>query len=203
MRKSRINLIINRRDYQKYENYFQRLRIFFFVLLGVFFITFITFTLIINTKTKQEKILELQKTSLLEYLRQRTNDSAKVNYIEKKYNDMKTFLKDDAYSSPYYRLLSSAIEESSEAAYLKSFDINKDRDVSFTIQFSDFIRLTNFFRFIESDTFSDKFEKISLKSFSLIGATDQQKENYELSFQGRFLPLEKINSQKNEDENQD
>lgn len=147
------------------------------------------FFIIIKNRTSQEENLELKKKTLLEYLKQKTSDTAKINYIEKKYRDLNVFLKDDAYSSPYYSLLNSAITESSESANLKSFSINKNREVAFTIAFSDFSQLRNFFKFIESKTFLDKFESISLKSLTLFGATEIQKENYELNFAGKFISL--------------
>jgi len=192
MKKTRINLIVNREDYQKYENYFRYLRLSFFGLIIIFFIIFFAFVIITKEKADQEKNLELKKKSLLEFLHQKTSDTAKINYIEKKYHDLNLFLKDDAYSSPYYALLNSAIQESSQSAGLKSFTIDKNREVDFTIEFSDFNQLRSFFRFIESKTFLDKFETISLKSLTLFGATDVQKENYELSFSGKFTPLKKI-----------
>lgn len=192
MKKTRINLIINREDYQKYESLFTYLRIILAGFILVFFSLFLTFFIIIKNKTSVEENLELKKKTLLEFLRQKTSDSAKVNYIEKKYNDLNTFLKDDAYSSPYYSLLNSALLESSESAILKSFSINKSREVDFTIAFSDFNQLRNFFKFVESKIFLDKFELISLKSLSLFGATNIQKENYELSFTGKFIPLKGV-----------
>lgn len=200
MKKTRINLIVNREDYQKYEKYFRYLRISLIALAVIFFVTFFTFFTIIKNKSDNKERLELKKRTLLEYLKQRTNDSAKVNYIEKKYHDLSVFLEDDAYSSPYYSLLNSALNESSESAKLKSFTIDKDRAVDFTIKFTDINQLRSFFKFIESQNFLDKFESISLKSLSIYGATDVQEENYELSFTGKFIPLDKITEQ-NENQN--
>ncbi len=191
MKKTKINLIINREDYQKYENYFALLRNFIIGLTVVFFALFFTFFFILSNLGGKEDQLNLRKKTLLQILRQQTNDEAKINYIEKKYDDLNTYLKDDAYSSPYYSLLNSALTESTESASLKSFNINKDREVNFTITFSDFNQLRDFFRFIESEAFLKNFEAISLKSFSVIGATLDTKENYELSFTGKFFPLKR------------
>lgn len=194
MKKNKINLIINREDYQKYENYFYYLKIAFFGFFMLFFIIFLAFLIILKKINYQLKTLELKKKTLLEYLKEKTTDTAKINYIEKKYRDLKTYLKDDAYSSPYYSLLNSALLESSQSAELKSFNINKNREVDFTLSFADFNDLRSFFKFIESKTFLDNFETISLKTLNLFGATELKKENYELSFKGRFIPLKETNN---------
>lgn len=207
MKKTSINLIINREDYRKYENYFVYIKILLSVFTVIFFILFLILFTVIRSKSTQESNLIFQKESLLNILKGKTSDEVKINYIEKKYQSLNTYLKDDAFSSPYYALLASAIQESSEAAKLKTFEINKDRDVVFTIAFTDFSELMNFFRFIESKTFLENFETISLRSFSVIGATELQQENYELSFKGRFISLNREYFQEksldNKNENQD
>jgi hypothetical protein len=191
MKKSKINLIINREDYQKFENYFFYLKIILTCFSLLFFIVSGTFFYIINNKSKKSEELGLKKITLLNVLNQKTEDEAKFTYIEKKYQDLTSYLNEDAYSSPYYSLLNSTLKDSSEAATLKSFIINKDRVASFTIAFSEFSRLRDFFGLIESETFLKNFESISLKSFSVIGATVENKENYELSFNGKFVKLKR------------
>lgn len=189
MKKSKINLIVSREDYQKYENYFLYFRIGVFVLLIFFIIALMVLLITIRNKSEIRSQLTQKKKLILQNLQQKILDEAKINYIEKKYQDLTLFLKDDANSSPYYALLNSAIQQSSESASLKSFSINKNREVNFTISFSDFTQLRDFFKLIESPNFLGNFEKISLKSFSVIGATDIQKENYQLSFIGKFIVL--------------
>lgn len=195
MKKKRINLIINREDYQKYEQYFFYLRISFFILLIIFFISFLFIFINLNHKKKLENQLMFQKASLLQYLNAHTENFAKINYIEKKYNDLNLFLKDDANSSTYYTILDLALKESSETAILKNFKINKDREVEFKISFNDFQSLRNFFQFIEKPIFLKNFETISLKNLSIIGQKDNnEKKNYELNFVGKFIKLENIDN---------
>ena len=129
--------------------------------------------------------MNLQKKTYLQLLTQRRGDEAKINYIQKKYTDLNTFLKDDAFSTPYYQLLSDAIKDSSESASLKSFEVNKNRITSFTISFTAFDKLMNFLKFAESQTFIKNFESISLKSFVIVG-DKEKKESYELRFSGKF-----------------
>lgn len=191
MRKSKINLAVSREDYQKYEVYFYWIKFGGLALGIIFFIVFLA--LFINLKTKSDENTRLleEKRVLLQAMSESQGDEAKIFYLQKKYADLKTFLKDDATSLPYYSLLAGALTESSESSsIIKSFAIDKTREASFTIAFESFPELLNFFKFIESDAFLSKFEKISLKSFSVIGGEDQA-ENYEISFAGKFIDIVK------------
>ncbi|MCS6956395.1 MAG: hypothetical protein NZM02_00915 [Patescibacteria group bacterium] len=192
MKKKSINLIINREDYQKYEDFFLVFKKIVFGLFFLFFIILFYFLIIINSLNKKIELLNLEKISVLKIINENTEKYVKLNYLKTKYFDLKNFLKEDSNSSPYYSLLSNALAESSESAIIKEFNINNKREVDFTIGFSDFLSLRNFFQFIESDVFLKNFENISLKNFLVIGATENEKENYELSFYGKFLPYEKI-----------
>ncbi|MBI5123749.1 hypothetical protein HZA75_07860 [Candidatus Roizmanbacteria bacterium] len=188
MKKNRINLLVSREDYQKYENYFEQLKLSAAVLTAILFILFISFYLVLRNKFNLYENMNLQKKTHLQLLSERRGDEAKINYIEKKYLDLKTFLKDDASTTPYYQLLSSAIKDSSKSAGLKSFEVNKDRMTSFTISFSAFKELMDFLKFAESQTFIKNFENISLKNFVVLGKKEK-KESYELSFSGKFIPF--------------
>jgi len=188
MKKNRINLLISREDYRRYENYFEQLKLSAAILTVILFIFFISFYLILRNKFSLNERMNLQKKTYLQLLTERRADEAKINYIQKKYMDLKTFLKNDASSAPYYQLLSDAIKDSSESASLKSFEVNKDRTTSFTISFTAFDKLMNFLKFAESQTFIKNFENISLKSFVIVG-DKEKKESYELSFIGKFTPF--------------
>jgi hypothetical protein len=188
MKKNRINLLVSREDYQKYENYFEQLKLSAAVLTVILFILFIFFYLVLKNKFNLYENMNLQKKTYLQLLTERRTDEAKINYIQKKYLDLKTFLKDDAASAPYFELLSDAISDSSESASLKSFEVNKNRITSFTISFSAFDKLMDFLKFAESQDFIKNFENISLKNFVIIG-DKEKKESYELSFSGKFIPI--------------
>lgn len=189
MKKSKINLIVNREDYQKFENYFGLLKLALIGVLLIFFVIFLGFAINIKSKNDEEKDLNTKKKNLLLELGTKKEDEAKISYIGKKYQDLTDYLKDDAFSLPYFELLNSALSSSSESARLKSFLIEKNREVDFTIAFTDFAQLRNSFQLIESENFLKNFETISLKSFTVVGATENKEENYELSFSGIFVPL--------------
>ncbi len=188
MKKNRINLLVSREDYRKYESFFEQLKLLAAVLTVILFVIFISIYLVLRNKFSFYENMNLQKKTYLQLLSERRGDEAKINYIQKKYLDLKTFLKDDASTTPYYQLLSDAIKDSSQSASLKSFEVNKDRMASFTIVFSTFNKLMDFLKFAESQTFIKNFENISLKNFVVMG-DKEKKESYELSFSGKFIPF--------------
>lgn len=192
MKKNRINLLVSREDYQKYQSFFEFLKLSATILTVILFIIFVSFYLILRVKFSLFESINLQKKTFLQQLAERRVDEAKISYIQKKYSDLKSFLKDDASSTPYYQLLSDAIKNSSESAGLKSFEVNKDRETSFTISFSAFVDLMDFLKFAESTAFIKNFENISLKSFVILGNKEND-NSYELSFNGTFIPF-KLNA---------
>jgi len=188
MKKTKLNLLTNREDYQKIEKIFSFIRFLFYIQLGVLVVLFLFFFI---SMVKQNSIINgllEQKKSLLQSLQNREDDEAKLLYVQDKYQTIKNFLKDDARSLPYYDLLNSALSSSTASAGLKSFLISKNREVQFTVAFINFNDLLSFFRFIESDKFLKNFEQVSLKSFSAIGG-NKTKENYELAFVGKFIEI--------------
>ena len=99
MKKTRINLLVNREDYQKYENFFERLKLSVAVFALFLFVVFIFFYLTIRKKFNTFEQMNLQKKTYLQLLTERRPDEAKINYIQKKYLDLKTFLKSISPSS--------------------------------------------------------------------------------------------------------
>ncbi len=190
MRKSKINLLVNREDYRRYEKYFYWTRIIaaaavVLFILSASFLFFISF----RDNSQINNILAT-KQSLLISSQGHESTEAKLIYVENKYQDLKDFMKNDAYSLPYYNLLSTAIETSTETASLKSFVIGKNRDVTFAVSFSNFNELMNFFRFVESEKFLKNFENITLKSFTAVGGDENKKSSYDLNFTGKFIPID-------------
>ncbi|MEK7597618.1 MAG: hypothetical protein AAB441_03145 [Patescibacteria group bacterium] len=191
MKKNNINLLINREDYQKYENLFERLKLTATILTVILAIVFAYFYISIKNKFNIYEKMNLQKKTYLQLLTNRREDEAKINYIEKKYLDLKNFLKDDASSVTYFEILSDSIKNSSESAKLKSLAVDKTRNTSFTITFSTFEKMMDFLKFAESEIFLSNFENISLKNLVIVGDKDKN-ENYELGFIGKFAPVKNI-----------
>jgi hypothetical protein len=190
MRKSNINLLVNREDYQKYETIFNRFKMSALILTLLFALIFgLSFFSIKNQSDLYEK-LNIEKKSYLEFINNHRDNEAKINYIEKKYNDLKNFLKDDASSVTYFELLSNSLKDTSDSAKLKSFEVDKTRDTSFTVSFSLFEKMMDFLKFAESESFLDNFENLSLKNLVIVGNKNNN-ENYELSFSGKFALINK------------
>ncbi len=188
MKNTKINLLVNREDYRRLERLFFWLRGLVVFLLIIFFGILMVFLTTLMNQNKTIKSLFEQKKILLQSLKDKEAYEAKVSYLEKKYSFLKEFLKDDAQTLPYYNLLNSALSLSTQSAQLRSFKIDKNRHVDFTVIFNNFSEMMAFFKFIESEKFIKNFENIILKSFS-ISIGEQENESYELSFTGRFIPL--------------
>lgn len=188
MKKTKLNLLTNKGNYQKIEKVFSFIRLLFYIQLGVLVVLFLFF--FISTMKQNSAIDGLleQKKFLLQSLQNKEDDEAKLIYVQDKYQAIKNFLKDDARPLPYYDLLNSALFSSTGSSGLKSFLISKNREVNFSVAFVNFNDLLSFLRFIESDKFLKNFEQVSLKSFSLVGDS-KTKENYELAFVGKFIEI--------------
>lgn len=194
MKKKGINLLFNKEDYRKIDNFFYRVRLLVTIMAVFLLLISIFFFFVLLNQNKQLNLLLEEKKSALASLKNRENESAKVIYLEKKYRLLNEFLKDDAHFYPYYALLNSALSETTQSAQLKLFKINKNRDVDFKVTFNNFSELTLFLRFVESEKFIKNFENLILKNFTINTGGKSEKQNYELTFTGRFIP---INENKN------
>jgi hypothetical protein len=188
MKKNRINLLINREDYQRYENIFERFKLSAGILTGILAVIFAFFYISIRGKFNTYERMNMEKQNYLLLLTSRRSDEAKINYIEKKYSDLKKFMKDDASSVAYFEILSDSLKSSSDSAKLKSLEVDKARNTNFIVTFSVFDKMMSFLKFAESEMFLNNFETISLKNLVIAG-TNKENENYELSFVGRFAPI--------------
>lgn len=194
MKKKGINLLFNKEDYRKIDNFFYQVRLLVTIMAVFLLLISIFFFFALFNQNKQLNLLLEEKSSALASLKNRENESAKVIYLEKKYRLLNEFLKDDAHFYPYYALLNSALSETTSSAQLKLFKINKNRDVDFKVTFNNFSELTLFLRFVESEKFIKNFENLILKNFTINTGGTSEKQNYELTFTGRFIP---INENKN------
>jgi len=189
MKQSKINLLVTKENYRKIERYFFFVRIATFIILISFVIVSSFFFINSQIQNNALNLLLTQKKVLLNAIKNRSEDEAKIAYIQTKYQDLKEFSKDDTYSYPYYGLLNNALASGTQSATLKSFQISKNREVLFIIASENIPGLLDFLRFAESQQFLKNFTNLTLKSFNALGANSKGKENYELSFSGKFIAL--------------
>lgn len=192
MKKTRINLLTTRDDYIKIERSLQLLRIVAVSYFFIFIAVAIIFVLIQFLQNRNIQDLIRQKGILLSSLNNYKNEEAKLVFVARKVNAYDKFILDDARFLPYYNLLNSALETTSEvsaeaspSASLSSFTIDKERIVSFTLLFSSVSEMVDSFRYIESESFLQNFEQLSLSGLTLGSG---QTEN-SLSFLGKFKPI--------------
>lgn len=185
MKKHRLNLLVTKEDYRKYEIIFNRIKIFS-LLTSIFLFTYavIVYFNFYQKKVRIENLLK-EKTEIMAKISSKNQDVSKLSALINRYQFLVKNMNEDANFVPYYSLLISSLSESTNSAKIKMFKINKQRDIEFTIGFEKFNELMNFFKLIESKKFLDNFEVLSLKNFNLI--TDSLLiQNYELVFNGRF-----------------
>ncbi len=188
MKKTKINLLTNREDYTKLEHLFSFIRKITILLSVMAVLVTLFFTIISLRQGTQLQNLTNQKNSLLLQLTGKKDAQAQLAYIQGKYQLVQNYMKEDAYSLPYYNLLSNALSKSTESAALASFVIQRNRETNFSVSFNNFDQLIQFLKFIESDSFLKNFEQVSMKSFNAASGSASL-ANYTLSFTGRFIPI--------------
>lgn len=186
MKKSRINLLTSKEDYYRLEKYFTLFQRF---VLGYSILFTIGIGILIYNNLQQNFKLESltrQKQSLLSRLSKHRNDETKLIILSKKMGYYNEFIRDDARFIPYYNLLLETLKNSSQSAALTEFDIDKSRQVNFTLTFDNFDEMVQSFQFIESEQFIHNFEHLDMTDF--IGSQSESIK-YQLSFIGKFRTL--------------
>ena len=188
MKKTRINLLTSKQDYYRLENYFGIFRKFLVVYCIVLLLSIFGLAGFRIYQSAQLNKLTDSKRIILSQLASRKTDEVKLIKLSKKLNSYHEFIKDDARFIPYYELLLATLQQSSQSATLKEFNIDKSREMNFKLQFSNFEEMVNTFQFIESPNFGKNFTRLDMKDF--IGKEDSSDANiYELSFEGVFKPI--------------
>jgi type II secretory pathway component PulL len=185
MRKNRVNLLITKADYNRYENFFSRLRIVsLFISFVLLFSTLLIYLTFFKKKADLDSLIK-EKNNINKEISAKSQNFTKLNAIIDRYELLGKYLKEDANFLPYYTLLISSLSESTNSAKIEAFKIDKQRNTQFTVSFNNFIELMNFFKLIESKKFLDNFEILSLKKFNLI-SDSLLIQNYQLVFNGKF-----------------
>ncbi|MCX7996886.1 MAG: hypothetical protein N2691_04005 [Patescibacteria group bacterium] len=118
-----------------------------------------------------------------------------VFFINKK-EQLKKYLADDAQFAQHFYLMTDTLKEASTDAVLKSFDINRTKDVYFDISFTDFENSQKLLDFIEDRKFLDNFVSLRLNNFNVTSRSRRSDDIFTLSFSGKFK--ESLNARKTE-----
>lgn len=185
MKKTAINLLRSKRDFEQIEKAFLIIRrsiltyTVFFVIIVILLI-YITFN-----QDRQLQDLISQKQSYLNSLQPYKNDEAKISYLSKKVKYVDKFLLDDARFLPYFNIIRGALKTSTGSASLTALTIDKQRKATFAIAYPNTETLLSSFDVIESADFTSNFSSLKLSEFSSGGVG----KNIELSFEGVFKPI--------------
>lgn len=190
-----INLLQNRAKIVELQHRYAILRKVVYGYVALFFLMCIAASFYLFTLSSEQKMLDTQKTQLLQSMQGFQEQEAKLTLLGNKVNQFDTYIRDDAQFSPYYNILLEALQQSSESAQLSEFTIDKSREAKFTLKFKSFENMLASFRFIESQEFLEHFEELSMNNFS--GQNDQQQQasvsaglnDYQLTFDATFKPV--------------
>ena len=188
MKKTRINLLTSKQDYYRLEGYFGLFRKFLFVYCAILLLIIAGLAGYRIYQTTQINKLNQTKKEILLQLASRQTDEVKLIKLSKKLNSYHKFMKDDARFIPYYELLLTTLQSSSQSATLQEFNIDKSRAMNFKLRFSNFGEMVNAFQFIESPEFGHNFEQLDMVDFVGKGNAEEG-ATYELSFQGVFKSI--------------
>lgn len=184
--KKRINLLTKHEKYIKIENIFSKIRIFTIVITTIFFLTnLLLFSLLINAQ-QEIKQLNLKKEELLKFMIDNADIEAKYKIFSIKYSSLKDILAQDVNFFPYYNIINESLKASTTDAIIKSIEIDKDKQTTFSVSFATFEEMINFLTNIENPDFTKNFQSLTLKSFSLIQGKEINKNEYLLNFEGKF-----------------
>jgi len=158
-------------------------------------ITFIIFVFLIFRSTQLEiqyDALVSKKEKYLKLLILDKETEAKIRYFKGKQAQVNTFLLNDVRFVPYYQVLSSSLNQASNAAILDSVVIDKNRETQFVVQFQKYDEMLSFLKYVESEVFLKNFLSLSLMNFNL--STGQALDrNYQLTMKGVFRELAEKN----------
>jgi hypothetical protein len=156
---------------------------------SVLFVAFLILSgLVFYQKTRMNSLLK-EKEEHLSYLASNKNSEADTALFIIKKEQLKQFIKDDAQFLPYYNILQNSLALASNAATIQAMTLDKSRDVSFIINFTDYDLMYKYIRYIESQAFLKNFEILTLTTFSLNQSNAALSKGYQLNFEGKFKAL--------------
>lgn len=190
MKTTKINLLLYKEDYRKIEEFFKKFRWGVFIYSFVLVLSLFVFLLFSKQLDNRINDLQAQKAALLNQIKSRSTDEAGFIYLSKKVDLIDEFLRKDVKFLPYYNFLSREFDKiGSDSASLDSFSVGNDRKTIFRTSFQNIAAMLNGLKFIESSTFLNKFDSLTLISANVVEGVSN-KSIFEISFEGKFKPLE-------------
>jgi len=184
--KKRINLLTKHEDYQRWEKIFSWIRLSTILSVIIFFITTLGLIFLLFENKKGIDELIKKKENLLKFISQHAPTEAKYQIFSKKFDYLKKILDQDVNFFPYYQLINQSLQSATTGAILKSITISKDKKTNFEVGFTTFEEMINFLNTVESSQFTQNFQSLSLKNFSLKQELETNKKEFLLNFEGQF-----------------
>lgn len=185
--KKHINLITRQRKYYQADAVIRYFRIIITVLGAAFIAVNLIFFVLLYREQSSIEVLLNDKKNLLDYLIKNKESEARFIFFNTKEKQVTSILKDDVNFYPYYNLLGDSLKHASPEGKLQALILDKDRAVSFTIEFEDYPSLISFFKFMETNEFLKNFTDLTLQSVDVGKAKD--KDSYVLNLKGTFMGI--------------
>ena len=186
MRK-RANLLFAKKDYfkkEKYFYYFRGVTVGFGVISIIVLIIMIYLMMSISLETE---VINRQISDVQKYLNKNQQLRTDINYFNQKNNLAGEILKKDVNFVPYYNKLIQYIPVSTDQATINSINFNNKHEVDFILTFTEYENFINFLSALQTKSFLDIFDKLSLESFSI---REGKMNNYQLELKGILKALE-------------
>lgn len=197
--KKRINLFSRKKRFDVFAAYAVKVRRYGTFVGILLFLVFAYVIYNIFTVQKQVQALSKQKQLYLSVLLNEKDIEANIRYFKGKQTQLITYEKDDAHFLPYYQVLLNVLESSTQSAVLDSVQIDKNRETSFTVRFSDYDSMLSFLKYVESPEFLQNFDSLTMSNLSLSrlqrgpatqGVSNKSNnKNFQLEFKGKFKQI--------------
>lgn len=180
-----INLFTKKKQQQPIPVMAQRMRMYgiIFLLLSLVMLGVTIGYYIIMLDERSQVQERLERTQAL--LNPNDEIMGSIVYFINKKSQLDNYEQDDIEFPYYYRTLRDTLSQAETPITLKTMTLTRDRSTSFSIEFQDIASAKTLMAFIESDEFLNKFEALSMSSFS-VGASLDESDFYTLRFSGRF-----------------
>lgn len=189
MHTSRINLFQKTEEYKRIARIFSGVRVVFGFVLTLLLAIFVAFFSYTQSQQKILSDLVREHNKLQRQIITTKADEAELLYFSQKEKQLRDILKEDVQFLPYYNRVLSAVKNfpNSSGAKLSAIDLNKNREVLFTVKFDTYEAFVDFLTYVESEQFLSYFTDLKITNFYL--TRDRAQRNYALDFTGKFQPI--------------
>lgn len=181
--KKRLNLFSQRSAPKEKANFYKTAKVtaislFAFLTIAILVLAFLFF----YYNNKLEKV-KLSKKNYGDYILANEDFSREIQLFVYKYKILKSSLEKDSNNSDYYFKLKELLAAIPVEKKLVAFELNNDREVIFSLNFSSYSQAVEFIDWIEKKEFKDNFESLTVEGFDVV---DKNNTGFEVVIKGIY-----------------